>query len=82
MRLLVCLFVSNLLVTFSQPCAADVPQHNKLKIGMIVPLSGNLAAYGTATRNGFDLAVSEAAPHAYDQMESSTKTRATMGQPR
>ena len=69
MRLLVCLFVSNLLVTFSQPCAADVPQHNKLKIGMIVPLSGNLAAYGTATRNGFDLAVSEAAPHAYDQME-------------
>lgn len=69
MRLLLCLFVSNLLVTFSQPCAADVPQHNKLKIGMIVPLSGNLAAYGIVTRNGFDLAVSEAAPHAYDQME-------------
>ena len=68
-RLLVCMFVSTLWVAFSQSCAAEVPQHNKLKIGLIVPLSGNLAAYGAATRNGFELAVSEAAPHAYDQME-------------
>ena len=69
MRLLVCLIVWHLLATFSQPCAADVPQHSKLKVGMIVPLSGNLSAYGTATRNGFQLAVSEAPPHTYDQIE-------------
>ena len=69
MRLLVCLFLSHLLLTLSQACAADVPQHNQLKIGIIVPLSGNLSAYGTATRNGFQLAVSESAPHTYDQIE-------------
>lgn len=69
MRLLLCSFVSLLMVTCSQPCAADVPQRSKLKIGMVVPLSGELSEYGTATRNGFELAVSEAAPHAYDQIE-------------
>jgi ABC-type branched-subunit amino acid transport system substrate-binding protein len=31
-----------------------------LKVGMIVPLAGNLSAYGVAARQGFQLAVKQA----------------------
>lgn len=58
------LFVLNLLFIFSCQTSEKTKEKTKLnkttfKVGVIIPLTGGLAPYGTALKNGFELAIAE-----------------------
>ncbi len=42
-----------LLVFLSVSCLSGVSRAENFKVGVIVPLSGAIAEYGVATKNGF-----------------------------
>ena len=64
----------NLLLTIAVTCfftvspvQAELPQ-TKIKVGIILPLSGSLSAYGAASRNGLQLAVNDN-PEGFNDIE-------------
>jgi branched-chain amino acid transport system substrate-binding protein len=40
-------------------CSNNSPSSNKIKVGAVIPLTGEVATYGQSLKNGFDVALSE-----------------------
>ena len=53
------LFLMSMMALFVMSCGSKKADSNVIKIGVIAPLTGNVAQYGVATVNGFKLKVKE-----------------------
>ena len=53
------LFLMSMMALFVMSCGSKKVDSNVIKVGVIAPLTGNVAQYGVATVNGFKLKVKE-----------------------